>query len=90
MENLKNDPASTELLQHANVLVALLETLPFKVNYWKAQNIYYSLLESEYPSAARRQDTASRRWVEQFASLGGKLQVSVPPAGTRAELRMAS
>lgn len=90
MKNLERDPQNLESLQRANVLLAIIETLPFKVNYWDAQNIYYSLLKSEYPFMTRRQDTASKRWAEQFAALGEKLQVSVPPSGTSAELRMAS
>lgn len=90
MKSLQQSPQNTELLQHANVLVALLETLPFKVNYWDAQNIYYSLLQTEYPGMARRPDSASRQWAESFAALGEKLQVSVPPMSATVELRMAS
>jgi hypothetical protein len=64
--------------------------LPCPVNYWHAQNIFYALLQSEYPAMSQRNDAASRRWIESFVALGEKLQVSVPPAAARAELRMAS
>jgi alpha-amylase/alpha-mannosidase (GH57 family) len=90
LKKLAKDPQNGELLQHANLLVSIVQMLPFKVSYWDAQNIYYSLLQTDYPVMARRSDAASRHWVENFAALGEKLQVSVPPVSARAELRMAS
>jgi hypothetical protein len=90
MKSLRESPQDFELLQRANLLVALLEMLPFKVSYWNAQNIYYALLQTEYPAMARQQDSASRQWAESFAALGEKLQVSVPPVSAKLELRMAS
>ena len=90
MKRLEESPQETELLRHATVLVSVLETLPFKVNAWDAQNIYYALEQTQYPLIARRQDAASRAWIENFLALGEKLQVAVPPAISRMEVRMAS
>lgn len=89
LNRLAKDPQNSELVQHANLLVSIVQMLPFKISYWDAQNIYYSLLQTDYPAMARRPDAASRHWVENFAALGEKLQVSVPPVSARAELRMA-
>jgi hypothetical protein len=77
------------LLQQANVLVTILELLPFKIDTWDAQNIFYSLLQTQFPSIARRHDQVSRGWTEAFINLGEKLEVSVPPVGSHAELRLA-
>jgi hypothetical protein len=90
MKRLQESPQETELLQHANVLVSILEMLPFKVNTWEAQNIYYSLLQTAYPVVSRQPDAAGQTWLENFAALGEKLQVSVPAQAPRLELRMAS
>ncbi|HET9184177.1 MAG TPA: DUF3536 domain-containing protein [Candidatus Angelobacter sp.] len=90
MKRLEQSSQETELLRHTNVLVSVLEMLPFKVDMWDAQNIYYTLGQTQYPIIARQQDPASREWLENFLALGEKLQVSVPSAVPRVELRMAS
>jgi hypothetical protein len=89
LKRIQESSQKTELLQHANVLVSILEMLPFKVSIWDAQNIYYSLLQTDYPSMARHRDQVSRNWTEAFLDLGEKLGVSVPPLGSHAELRLA-
>jgi hypothetical protein len=89
MKRIQESPEQTEFLQHASVLVSILEMLPFKVDTWDAQNIYYSLLQTEYPSISRRYDPASLGWSKMFLALGEKLEVSVPPVGTEAEVRVA-
>ena len=89
LKSIQETPQKTELLQQANVLVSILEMLPFKVNIWDAQNIYYSLLQTEFPSMGRRHDQVSRRWAEAFFDLGEKLGVSAPPLDSHAELRLA-
>ena len=89
MRRLANTPDNLELLQRADVLAALLQMLPFPVNYWESQNIYYQLLQDELPARARNQDEISMAWVKRFVSLGEKLRVSVPEIQP-AELPVAS
>ena len=89
LKSIQQSPQKTELLQQANVLVTILELLPFKIDTWDAQNIFYSLLQTQFPSIARRHDQVSRGWTEAFINLGEKLEVSVPPVGSHAELRLA-
>ena len=78
MRRFSSAPGNLELLQRADILAALLEMLPFPVNYWEAQNIYYQLLQDELPARARNRDEISMVWVKFFVSLGEKLRVSVP------------
>jgi alpha-amylase/alpha-mannosidase (GH57 family) len=87
MERLEQKPESAELLEHANVLVTLLEMLPFKMDYWRAQNIFYSMMKKSFPFMSRRMDEASRVWTRRFLELGEKLKVRVE---RRVALRKAS
>jgi hypothetical protein len=59
------------------------------VNYWHAQNIYYTILKQEYLSIDAKRDGASRQWREHFLELGEKLQISVQALTPQAELEMA-
>jgi len=78
MQRLRQEPQNRALLGRADVLVSLFQMFPFPVNYWQAQNIFYSMLKIEFPKFAGRNDPESRAWVERFLSLGEKLQVRVP------------
>lgn len=87
MLQLQHKPHDIELLDRANLLTSIVEMLPVKVSYWKAQNIYYSLLQRQLPGIS----TAKREWVERFLSLGEKLRVAVPAlTQPRQELQVAS
>ena len=78
MRQLSKAPANPELLHRADVLVALIQMLPFPVNYWESQNIYYQMLQNELPSRLNNEDEISVAWVKRFVALGEKLRVSVP------------
>ena len=78
MRQFSKAPANLELLHRADVLVALLQMLPFPVNYWESQNIYYQMLQNELPSRLSNEDEISVAWVKRFVALGEKLRVSVP------------
>lgn len=62
-------------------LVAAAElagAIPFEVDLWKVQNLYYRMLQEIYPQFqqdARRGDPAAQEWVSQFVALGGQLSV---------------
>jgi len=47
-------------------------------------------LQTTYPVVSRQPDAAGQTWLENFAALGEKLQVSVRARAPRLELRMAS
>jgi len=90
MQRLQGDPYNTELLERADVLVTLLQMFPLPVNYWKTQNIFYSMLKKSFPFVAKGNDNVTRAWTERFLDLGEKLRVSVPKAAATTELRAAS
>ena len=90
LRRLQERPHEPELLERANILAAIFPLMPFPVDYWHAQNIYYAILKKEFPAMAAKDDPASRRWIERFLKLGERLQISVPALAPQAELQMAS
>ena len=89
MRRLQDDPRNTETLMMAGMLVVLLQMFPFSVNYWRAQNIFYSLLKNEFPRISEEHGSAVREWRDRFLALGEKLQVSVPALEPVAEMQIA-
>jgi len=70
-----SNPSDLEALGHLNEVVALAKTMPFEVDLWKVQNVYYRLLQTFYPSWRDRKDEEARLWMERFESLGDRLRV---------------
>jgi alpha-amylase/alpha-mannosidase (GH57 family) len=71
------DPTSFKRMRAAADLV---KRLPFRVNLWKIQNLFYRVLETVYPEQqekAGRGDESARAWVAELAALGRKLAVRV-------------
>ena len=89
MRRLREDPQNLKLLEHIYVFVTLMQMLPFRIDYWEAQNIYYSMFNHVYPAVAQDVEQQSRSWSERFLALGEKLQISVPEFKPTAELQMA-
>jgi hypothetical protein len=89
LQRLRQNPLESETLERASVLASLFATLPLPVDYWQAQNIYYSIFNQDYPALARRDDPGSRAWRERFLALGEKLHISVPALTQEVELPMA-
>ncbi|HKD81619.1 MAG TPA: DUF3536 domain-containing protein [Candidatus Angelobacter sp.] len=85
LARLREKPQDHEILERANVLTSLFATMSLPVDYWNAQNIYYSILNTAFPKIAASPD--SRGWQERFLALGEKLQISVPAPAP--ELQMA-
>jgi alpha-amylase/alpha-mannosidase (GH57 family) len=79
-EKFQAYPSSLEYLQQLEAAVALEKDLPFPLEFWKVQNIYYEMLKSAYPEQRRQSDLGleeARAWVEHFVALGDKLSVRV-------------
>lgn len=77
-EKLHDQPTELSLLINLKRLVSLAHSLPFNVDMWKVQNIYYRLLNSIYPEyeqKAKQGDEKARAWVEHFSVLGDKLHI---------------
>ncbi len=90
MQQLQREPLNATLLEEANVLVTLLQMFPFPVNYWRAQNVFYSILREAFPFVSKGTDKASRNWTKKFLELGEKLWVRVPEVASTVDLKAAS
>jgi hypothetical protein len=90
LRRLQQNPLESETLERANVLTSLYPMMPFSVDCWHAQNIYYSILDKDFPKIARRDDPASRQWQERFLALGEKLKISVPELAPETAFQIAS
>lgn len=69
-------PADLALLQKLEGLAALSCSLPFPVDLWSVQNIYFQVGQEVYPqfrSRAEKGEDTAKTWVGRFTSLGGKL-----------------
>jgi hypothetical protein len=76
MKELSESP-SAELMAKVKSVLGFVKTLPFRVNLWEAQNIYYGMAKTAFPGMAARGDEASRRWGQEFRELGKGLFFSV-------------
>jgi alpha-amylase/alpha-mannosidase (GH57 family) len=79
-ERMGGAPAELSVLKDLDDVLALAAALPFEVNLWKVQNIYYTQLYTRYPQwrhrAAQGQPEA-QTWVDHFLALGEKLAIHV-------------
>ncbi len=71
-EEFVKNPDDLEVLQRLSNSAGLLRRLPFEVNLWKPQNIYYRVAAS-LPEKQPAVDEKSRAWVEKFKALGEQL-----------------
>jgi hypothetical protein len=74
-DELAEDPGNLALLARLHAIISM--PLPFEINLWRVQNVFYSLLESEYPK--RRHDP---EWAARFTRLVEKLNIRVPAPQT--------
>ncbi|MFQ5892972.1 MAG: DUF3536 domain-containing protein [Nitrospinota bacterium] len=80
-EELLANPTELPLLKRLDAAADLVSSVPFEVNTWRVQNIFYELMQTVYPEAKRRaehDDDGARDWVDHFVALGAKLLVRVP------------
>jgi alpha-amylase/alpha-mannosidase (GH57 family) len=72
--------ADVPLLQKLEAMVTLACSLPFEVDFWQAQNIYYETLQKvdpQFREKAEKGDPVAQSWVSHFTALGEKLSVRV-------------
>lgn len=77
---LESNPSDASLLKTLNKAANLARSLPFEINLWKVQNIYYRLLQTVYPNLREIEehgDQATRAWNISFTSLGEKLLIQI-------------
>ncbi|HWR15037.1 MAG TPA: DUF3536 domain-containing protein [Terriglobales bacterium] len=69
-------PEDTDTLERMTSIFAVIQSLPFELNLWKVQNLYYGLIQTLYPQMVARPDKKAREWVRLFSDLGQKLGIS--------------
>lgn len=77
-EDLVVDPSDGALLTRLVSVCEFVPALPFEVDFWRIQNIYYDMLKTVYPAfkeQADRGDAPAVKWVEKFLLFGNKLRV---------------
>jgi hypothetical protein len=75
-EQFRAHPVEISLLRTLEAVIGLACSMPFEVDFWKAQNIYFEVQRKVYPdfvARAERSEESARVWVSHFASLGEKL-----------------
>jgi hypothetical protein len=81
MASLIKTPSDASLLAALTALLGLLKTLPFEVNLWQTQNIYFSMAKAAYREflpKAQAGDNAAGAWIEAFRSMGEMMSFSLP------------
>lgn len=76
----RRDVSALDTLTTLSTVIRFTRTLPFLVNFWKTQNVYYDILMTDYPqlrAKAQAGDPASIRWIDLFLQLGDALSVAV-------------
>ncbi len=71
-ERLREDPSDMQVLESLDEIMALVRSLPFEVNLWKVQNVYYQLMHDFYPKLWEDAER-TRAWRKRFQELGEKL-----------------
>jgi alpha-amylase/alpha-mannosidase (GH57 family) len=77
-ERFRENPGEPGNLRQLEAAVDVANLLPFEVNLWKVQNIYYELGHTVYPEwrwRAERGEDEAHEWTGHFAALGEKLMV---------------
>ena len=79
-EAFSADPSLT-CLERFYDAAATLQHLPFSVDLWKVQNLFYQLLEQQYPRYLKARSTGDEnagRWIAGFQNIGRLVRVRVP------------
>lgn len=74
------DSTNLELLQNLDKTCELVQAVPFEVNLWRVQNVFYTMLNNLYPLYKKRTDqgdASMKEWAKSFRSLGEKLRIRV-------------
>lgn len=75
MTQLQRRPLNHGLLRKILSLFDVLRELPFAVNLWKVENLYYQMSRTIYPEIAAQGGPAG--WSDDFLALGRKLRIRV-------------
>jgi alpha-amylase/alpha-mannosidase (GH57 family) len=82
-EDLRMNPTHLSTLHRALRFAQLAKSVPFSVDLWRAQNIYWELCNTVLPGMQRKVVSLNGRaenarvWVDQFMDLGRALNIEV-------------
>ena len=86
MHGKEQRPTARKDVEHGIQTLAeamrLVRTLPFGVDLWQVQNVFYMLCHTAYPAfrySAEQGEPQARTWVHHFRALGDLLSVCVEP-----------
>ena len=75
MVELQMSSGSLEMLDHALLLARTLAELPFDLNLWQAQNIWYEILRTSSDALTALSADERPRWDKDFDELGACLTI---------------
>ena len=75
MLELQVSAGSLEMLDRALALARALEELPFELNLWQAQNIWYEILRTSAYSLSTLTEEDRPKWDADFSELGNCLSI---------------
>jgi hypothetical protein len=75
MLELQASAGSLEMLDRALTLAKTLEELPFELNLWQAQNIWYEILRTSPRTLTALAEDDRPRWEADFSELGNCLSI---------------
>ena len=77
MVHLQSKPLENDSLDHALTLARTLRELPFDLNLWQAQNIWYDILIKSNRFLMVLEPKIAQHWKETFLELGRQLSIAV-------------
>jgi alpha-amylase/alpha-mannosidase (GH57 family) len=80
MHQFAADPGEDSGLERLFKALEVARLMPFEVDLWLVQNLYYDMLHAAYPNfqgLAQQGDVNAQGWVDQFAALGQQLSIKV-------------
>ena len=89
MVQLQRRPQNLGLLRKIFSLLELIKDLPFAVNLWKVENLYYQMSRTTYPELANS-GAVPAEWSNDFLKLGSQLRIRVEPAKPVPETELAT
>jgi len=75
MLDLQTSSGSLEILDHALALAHTLVELPFELNLWQAQNIWYEILRASRSGFSALDPADRPHWEKNFSELGSRLSI---------------
>jgi hypothetical protein len=79
-EQFTENPDDLNLLLKFETATRIAKDFPFEVDVWRAQNNFYSMMQTAFPekeSQARAGDARAQTWIDHFVALGQNLSVKV-------------